>query len=248
MPEIVHQGKLAFSDVQTYGVTYPMKSSLKLSLLATSCLLVTSLPAQAYEAGDWVFRARLLSVNPDESSSTVRASGAGIAGSGVGVDSDTVPEIDFTYMLQRNWGLELILGTSRHDVNGTGSIAPLGNIIDAKVLPPTLTLQYHFAPSSNIRPYAGAGINYTYFYDESVTGGLDASGAKVNIDDSWGLALQAGVDIDMSKDWFFNIDVKYIDIDTTAHFSNTALGAGIPVAVDVDIDPWVIGIGFGTTF
>lgn len=225
-----------------------MNPSHKLSLLAASCLLATSLPAQAYEAGDWVFRARLITVNPDESSSTVRSSGAGIAGSGVGVNSDTVPEIDFTYMLQRNWGLELILGTSRHDVDGTGTINGLGNIIDSKVLPPTLTLQYHFAPSSNIRPYAGAGINYTYFYDEKVTGGLDAPGAKVKIDDSWGLALQAGVDIDINKDWFVNFDVKYIDINTTAHFKNTALGAGIPVAVDVDIDPWVFGIGFGTTF
>lgn len=225
-----------------------MKRSLALGCVAAAVLSATSLTAQAYEAGDWVFRARIITVSPDEESSTVRASGVGIAGSGVGVNDDTVPEIDFTYMLHRNWGLELILGTSQHDVDGSGVINGLGNIIDSKVLPPTLTLQYHFAPSSTIRPYAGVGINYTYFYDERVTGGLDAPGAKVDIDDSWGLAVQAGVDIDINKDWFFNVDVKYIDIDTTANFSNTALGAGVPVAVDVDIDPWVFGIGVGTTF
>jgi outer membrane protein len=219
-----------------------------MSCAAAALLSATSLPAQAYEAGDWVFRARLINVNPDDDSSAVSAAGVDIPGSGVSVDDDTVPEVDFTYMLHRNWGMELILGTSRHDVDGTGSINGLGNIIDSKVLPPTLTLQYHFLPSNNIRPYAGVGVNYTHFYDEKVKGGLDAPGADVDIDDSWGLALQAGVDIDINEDWFFNVDVKYIDIDTTADFSNTALGVGVPVSVDVDIDPWVFGIGIGTTF
>lgn len=225
-----------------------MKRSLVMSCAATVLLSATSLPAQAYEAGDWVFRARLINVNPDDDSSAVSAAGVPIAGSSVSVDDDTVPEVDFTYMLHRNWGLELILGTSRHDVDGSGTIAPLGNIIDSKVLPPTLTLQYHFLPSNNIRPYAGVGVNYTHFYDEEVKGGLDAPGADVDIDDSWGLALQAGVDIDINDDWFFNVDVKYIDIDTEADFSNTALGVGVPVSVDVDIDPWVFGVGIGTTF
>lgn len=223
-----------------------MKQTLAISCLAAAALAATSLPAQAYEAGDWVFRARLISVNPDEDSSAVAVNGTPIAGSGVSVNNDLVPEVDFTYMLNSHWGMELILGTSSHDVKGQGPvIGTLGNIIDSKVLPPTLTLQYHFSPSSNIRPYAGVGLNYTHFYDESVTGGLAQPGARVNIDDSWGLAAQAGVDVDVSKDWFVNFDVKYIDINTTAKFKNTTVGN---VAVDVDIDPWVFGIGIGTTF
>lgn len=226
-----------------------MKRSLTMSCMAAAVLAATSLPAQAYEAGDWVFRARIISVSPDESSSVVSINGAPQATTGVGVDSDTVPEIDFTYMLHRNWGLELILGTSHHNVSPNaplaGALGNNSNIIDAKVLPPTLTLQYHFAPSSNIRPYAGLGINYTHFYSEKVTGGLDQAGAEVDMDDSWGLAAQVGVDIDMNKDWFLNIDAKYIKIDTTADFSGTTVGNA---SVDVDIDPWVIGIGFGTTF
>lgn len=224
-----------------------MKHSHKLSFLAAVCMFATSLPAQAYEAGDWVVRARLISVSPDEDSSAISATAVpgAVAGSGVSVDNDVVPEVDFTYMLTSNWGLELILATSDHDASANGTLNVLGNIADAKVLPPTLTLQYHFAPSSNIRPYAGAGINYTHFYDEDVGGGLDAPGASVDFDDSWGLALQAGVDVDINKEWFVNFDVKYIDIDTEATFKNTTLGT---VTADVDIDPWVFGIGVGTTF
>jgi outer membrane protein len=216
-------------------------------LLTAASLLAGPAAVQAYEPGDWVVRGRIINVAPDEESSLVSVDNVPVAGSGVTVDDDTTLELDFTYMLNKHWGMELILGTSRHDVDGDGTLAGLGGIIDAKTLPPTLTLQYHFMPDNNIRPYAGLGINYTHFYDEEVTGGLDAPGAKVEMDDSWGLAAQAGVDIAINRDWFVNFDVKYIKIDTTAKFRNTAVGGGL-AEVDVDIDPWIIGIGIGTTF
>lgn len=203
--------------------------------------------ANAYEAGDWVVRGRVVNVNPDRSSSTIRVDGNSFAGSGVSVNDDTIPELDITYMINQNWGLELILGTSRHDVDGEGTLSSLGGIIDSKVLPPTLTLQYHFAPKSHYRPYVGVGLNYSIFYDERVTGGLNNPGDRVSIDSSTGLAAQAGIDIDITDNWFFNIDIKYIDIDTTAHFRNTAVGGG-RAAVDVNLDPVIFGIGIGTTF
>lgn len=219
-------------------------------VLAAATLLtlgLTSFSAAAYEAGDWVVRGRIIHVDTNEDTSTIRVDGASVAGSGVDVTSDTVPELDITYMWTPHWGTELILGTTQHTVDGSGTLNSLGGIIDTNVLPPTLTLQYHFKPNSDIRPYAGVGVNYTAFYDEKVTGGLDAPGAKVKIDNSWGLAFQAGVDVDINEDWFVNFDVKYIDIDTTAHFKNTAVGAG-RASVDVDLQPWVFGIGIGTTF
>ena len=223
-----------------------MKKHLSLALptLAAVCFGLPAIPAAA-DAGDWIVRGRIINVNPDDQSSTIRVGGAAVAGSGVSVNDDTVPELDFTYMLTDKLGLELILGTSQHDVYGEGTLAGLGHVIDADVLPPTLTLQYHFLPNNNIRPYAGLGVNYTLFYDEEVKGGLDAPNAKVSMDDSWGLAAQLGVDIDVSDDWFLNIDLKYIKLDTTAKFRNSTVGSA---AVDVDVDPWVFGIGFGKTF
>ncbi len=226
-----------------------MNNRFKPALAAATLLTLgaTSLPALAYEAGDWVVRGRIIHLNTNEDSSTIRVDNASVAGSGVTVDNDTVPELDITYMFTPHWGTELILGTTSNTVDGDGTLASLGGIINTKVLPPTLTLQYHFRPRATVRPYAGVGINYTYFYDEEVDGGLDTATAKVKIDSSWGLAAQAGVDIDINKDWFVNFDVKYIDIDTTAHFENTAVGGGI-ADVDVDLKPWVFGIGIGTTF
>jgi len=148
-------------------------------------------------------------------------------------------------MIDRNWGVELILAYTDHEISTTSGrdYSSLGNIIDAKVLPPTLTLQYHFAPDSNIRPYVGAGINYTHFFDEKTQGAVDGLTGSVDLQDSWGLAAQAGVDIDIDDTWFVNFDVKYIDIDTTAHLTGP-----VDIRVNVEVDPIVWGIGVGRTF
>ena len=218
-----------------------MKNSLKCALPAAIAMALglSALPAAAYEAGDWVVRGRIINVNPNDDSGEIKANGMPLAGTSgiVGVNDDTTLELDFTYMLDPHWGMELILATTKHKADAAGA-----TILDTRVLPPTLTLQYHFSPSSNIRPYAGVGLNYTHFYDEDAKN--VPSSVKADLDDSWGLAAQAGVDVDINKDWFVNFDVKYIDISTTAKLSD-----GIDtIKVDVDIDPWVFGIGIGRTF
>ena len=224
-------------------------TKLAIALLAATGISAIATPVMAYEAGDWLVRGRIVNVNPHESSGLLSAGTplAAIAGSGVTVDSDTIPELDITYMISPNWGAELILGYSSHDVNASGTASTLNQVIDAKALPPTLTLQYHFTPNSNIRPYVGAGLNYTYFFDEEVTGPLTvgAPNAEVKMDSSFGLAFQAGLDIDINDTWFVNLDVKYIDMDTTARFSNTIVGAA---QIDVDVNPIVWGLGIGRKF
>ena len=220
-------------------------------LIAIATLLVPALlplPALAYDAGDWLVRGRVINVNPNDSSGSLTLNGADTGMKGVKVDSDTVPELDITYMISPNWGVELILGYSEHTVKGENSWAALGDVIDTKVLPPTLTLQYHFRPNADIRPYVGAGVNYTYFFDEKVpsSSALSSPGDKVSLESSWGWALQAGVDVALNKDWFINMDVKYLDINTTASFKN--IMGNNTAKIDADIDPWVFGVGLGRRF
>lgn len=191
-------------------------------------------PAMAVQQGDWIVRAGAANVMPDDSSGQVGA----IAGSGVDVDDALGIFANVTYMIRNNIGLELLVATPfEHEITGTGSIAGLGKIAEVKHLPPTFSVQYHFAPTSNFRPYVGAGINYTTFFSEKAVGGTVTS---ISLDDSWGLAVQAGFDVDMAQNLFFNADVRYINIETTA---TTNVGN-----VDVDINPWVVSLGVGMRF
>jgi len=213
------------------------------AILAALGLTVIATPAISYEAGDIIVRGRIINVDPQDSSGKISVNGAKTT-SGVAVNSDTMPEVDFTYMIDKNWGVELILAYTDHDISTTsGGLSGLDNIISAKVLPPTLTLQYHFSPDSNIRPYVGAGINYTHFFDEKLTGPIKTLSDDIDLQDSWGLAAQAGVDIDIDDTWFVNLDVKYIDIDTTAHITD-----GADIRVNAEVDPIVWGIGIGRVF
>ena len=183
--------------------------------------LIAALPATAL-ADNWMMRVRAIDIVPDVSTSPTLA--------GLDVSSEWVPEIDFTYFVSPNIGVELILGTARHEVTlGGASLGKLNH------LPPTLTLQYHFQPTPTIKPYVGAGVNYTRFYNVDLAPGL-------SIDkNSFGGALQAGVDIAVTKNGYINLDVKKIWI-------NTDVKSGGAKLTTLDIDPMVWGIGYGFRF
>jgi outer membrane protein len=207
-------------------------------------MALSSQKASALDKGDWLFRFGVVSVSPNDDSGTV----TGIPGSAVGVDSDTGVGITFVYMLRQNVGIE-VLGALpfKHDITGAGTIAGLGKIAKTKQLPPTVSLQYHFSPTSNVRPYVGIGLNYTFFFDEETTASLNgALGGPTNIklDDSWGLALSGGVDIDINRQWYFNASVWNMDIGTTATLDT----GGTVRQVDVNIDPWAVFLGVGLRF
>lgn len=225
------------------------------TVLTTSILAATmfaSSTAMAVGKGDILVRSRIINISPNVSSGQiVDTSGAPFsAPSGIDVDSATTLDIDFTYMVSDHFGVELLLDlSSKHDITATGTLAGLGKIGEVSVLPPSLIAQYHFTPHSHIRPYAGAGINYTFFFNESttdsLTSGLGATTTSHKVDDTFSYLLQAGVDVDINQDWFVNFDAKYFFMDTTGTIS--ANGAEV-VKVDFDLDPLVIGVGIGTRF
>ncbi|EIJ43070.1 outer membrane protein W [Beggiatoa alba B18LD] len=223
-------------------------------LIAGSLGMIASAPALAIDQGDILVRGRIINISPDADSGDVYSSAVGgnVAGTSVDVDDAWTLDIDFTYMLTKYVGVELLLDlSSQHNVSSKGetlnTLAP-GDIIETRVLPPALILQYHLLPDGPVRPYAGFGFNYTYFFDEKVTSSLDnglGGVSGLSLDSSFGWVAQLGVDYDINENVFLNADVKYMDISTTAEFDSGALGH---VSTDVDINPWVIGFGVGTKF
>ncbi|MDR2220825.1 MAG: outer membrane beta-barrel protein [Methylobacillus sp.] len=235
---------------------------MKKTLLA---VLIASAFAPAFamaEEGDFVVRLRATHIQADEDSSlgkkTNNAWGGGAPnsvlnqGAELAVESNTIPEIDFSYYVTKNIALELILAVgTRHDVkihkNGNvGQLVPgKHNLGSVNALPPTLTVQWHFRPDQVFDPYVGAGINYTLFMDKKLK--LDAANAPIRIErDSWGPALQAGFDVNFKDGWLVNADVKKIWMNTDVKMN--VGGAGYRKIDDLDIDPWVISVGFGKKF
>jgi outer membrane protein len=217
---------------------------MKFVVAASVLAIAVATPASAQvEAGDVLVRARAILVSPTEDSGPVTP---GFPTGSVGVSDRAAPEVDFTYMVTDHIGAELILATTKHDISARGALSALGNVASTRVLPPTLTLQYHFAPKAHVRPYVGAGINYTTFYSADASRSLEAAIGKtdVSLKDSFGYALQAGIDVDLTPRVFLNFDVKYIDIDTTARLTT----GGAVNRVDVSIDPIVPAIGIGMRF
>lgn len=229
-----------------------MKKSLVVLALAA---MFSPLVAQA-EAGDWVVRARAVNISPNEDSDlgkTVNRNVASVMSNGaeLKVDSNTILEFDISYYITKNIAAELILATgSKHEVSVSkepGAVLPNQLLGSVDVLPPTLTVQWHFNPDQTIDPYVGAGINYTAFLDKRLDvrqGPLTGTDIKVERD-SWGYALQAGVDINLKDGWLINADIKYIDLDTDVKLRTAG---GWTKIDDLDINPWVFGIGVGKKF
>lgn len=235
-----------------------MKNTLIPALLAG----LTLLPAMQVKAeeGDWVVRLRAATISPNEDSklgTTVNELLGGTVmspGAELSVSDNTIPEIDISYYFTKNLAAELILAVgTEHNVRITDDmLTTIGNQPLGKVdlLPPTLTMQWHFNPDELFDPYVGAGINYSFMLDRYARGSRGAiNGNKIKIDrDSWGYALQAGIDINLKDNWMINADLKYVGIDTDVELRGAATGNVWRKVDSLDIDPWVIGIGIGKRF
>jgi outer membrane protein len=198
-----------------------------MAVLAAVSLAPLAPVAAADDSGDWLVRARALNLQSANKDST---------GLDLSVNDKTCPEVDITYFFSPNLAAELILTyPQKHDIRAGGST--IGSL---KHLPPTLTLQYHFTGMS-FRPYVGAGLNYTRFssvaFAPAVVTALDPSIDK----NSFGLALQVGVDFPVGGGWLLNLDVKKVQIQTDVFSAGTKAGT-------FKVDPLLVSVGFGKRF
>ncbi len=190
---------------------------------AVGMLVVGSVAAQE---SPWLVRARAVNLNMANKDTT---------GLGLTVNDKTIGEVDVSYFLNKNVAAELILSLPQNQgvySNGTS----IGNF---KHLPPTLTLQYHFTDLNGFKPYVGAGVNYT-----KITGtNLSVTGLNpVTLDtNSFGAALQVGLDVPLTKQVSLNFDVKKVYIKTDVYSNGAKAGA-------LKLDPVLVGVGVGYRF
>ena len=241
-----------------------MSFKFKLGALAIGVMAATS--AQAYQAGDIIFRTGAVTVDPNESSSNVSLNVDPTLAQQeweVGVDSDTQLGLSGTWMMTDHFALSLLAATPfEHDLYGSGSLPKSADLGSTKHLPPTLTVQYYpLNDSYMIQPYVGVGVNYTIFFEEKTSETLNGAinnhlgvnavdSTEMELDDSFGLAAEIGVDIRLNDQFGINAGVWWADIDTTAEIDAfDAAGTKLGTAkVDVEIDPMVYMVGFTYNF
>ena len=178
--------------------------------------------AQQAKEGPWMVRARAVQLTSANNDGT---------GLGLTVNNKWIPEVDVSYFVNKNVAVELILTVpQKHTLYSKGTA--IGNLSH---LPPTLLAQYHF-DAQGFKPYVGAGINYTRFSSVNVLGG--AADVDKN---SFGAALQVGVDIPLSGNMYLNLDLKKVYIGTKVSAGGANLGT-------FKVDPVLFGMGVGWRF
>ena len=209
-------------------------------LLLAVCLgAMTTLPSVSYTQESksalegLLIRGRGIAVIPHESADI------SAIGGDVDISVSYVPEIDLSWFFTKNIAVELIAAITPHDVDATGTALGKVDLGNVWLLPPTVLLQYHHPLENGFKPYVGAGINYTFFLHEDAPGGTVTD---IDYETSFGWALQFGVDYMLDKHWLINLDVKKLFLNTDVSINNGAIRA------DVDIDPWIVGVGIGYRF
>lgn len=219
------------------------------SIVMLMSMGLASSMAYAHHANEIIVRGGPVYVHPKDSSDHVKIDGTK-SDLKAKADKDTQLGLNFQYMVTDNLGIELLAATPfSHRVklgggNSTGLAgAHLGKI---KHLPPTLSAVFYPLDSSyEFQPYVGLGVNYTFFFDEKLSGEAKKAGFHgLDLDNSWGWAAQVGADYSLDENWLINAQVRYIDIETKAktHLGNTK------VTAKYDLDPWVVMLGVGYKF
>lgn len=194
---------------------------MKLKNIALALVAATATTAAvAAPAGTWTIGAGAAYVDPKSN-----------PGLGLSVDEDVRPSVTFEYFPVKNVGIELLAAHPfKHDIESKGE--KVGSV---KLLPPTLSLQYHFDNGSKVVPFIGAAVNYTTFFKERL------AVSDLELKDNWGAAGHVGVDFKLTDRDAVRLDARYIDLKTDVKIDGANKG-------ELDLSPWVYGVSFVKSF
>ncbi|MGE3610388.1 MAG: OmpW family protein [Bacteriovoracaceae bacterium] len=178
-------------------------------------------------------RMRSITVMPSEKGTPTRVGGD------VKLSDATVPELDFTYFFNDHFAAELILASTQHRAAANKTSLNNLDLGEVSLLPPILLAQYHHT-MGKWKPYIGAGLNYTIFYN--IEPGVARS---VHYKNSMGYAWQVGTDYEFLPNTYINFDIKKLYVSTDVEVNTYSNGT---VKADVDINPWIVGLGLGYRF
>jgi outer membrane protein len=130
-----------------------------------------------------------------------------------------------------------------------GSVPYNGQVVSsARWIAPTLLLEYNFLDATApLRPFIGAGINYTTFYDrDSTAAGNAATGGptKLSSTASVGPAVTAGLTYRISERWHAHASYSFSQVKTNL----TADTDGVLRTTHINFGPQALIVSVGYSF
>jgi outer membrane protein len=155
-------------------------------------------------------------------------------GTKLNVEVDDAWSLVFTvgYMFDEHWALELLgSGPFQHDINVRG----IGKVGETKLLPPTVSALYYFNPGGKVKPYLGAGVNFTEFYGEKPS--------DLHLKGSIGPAAAGGIDYLFDRHWSATVDLRYAYVRTDVRANGSSYNYG-----SLQLNPVVVSLMVGYRF
>jgi outer membrane protein len=225
-----------------------MKKLLVSALLGTIATIAAT-PAYAGSTdGKVQIKVLATGVLPDGKITALENNTIGLpAGSQTSATDNVVPTLAVEYFASENVSIETICCLTQHRVGGEGAIAGATVLDHVLILPATVTLKYHFN-AGGIKPYLGVGPSVFFYIDEKPAATTQALGGRsVKLDNHFGVALQAGVDIPINDKGFgISFDAKKYFMSTRLHVFNA--GGAEVLTTKHKLDPWVISGGVAYRF
>ena len=199
--------------------------SLALAMATVASLAPMTSQAQSSSESPWMVRVRAVDLLWQNGQTNA------LKTLDIKAQNQVIPEFDITYFFTKNIATELVL-TYPQNINIDKGSTNVGKI---KALPPSLLLQYHFTDLGALKPYVGAGVNYTIFSNRQNFPGLSNT---VTVDSSsLGFVGQVGADYMFDKNWGMNVDLKYATMSTNVtEVGGASLGK-------LTLNPWMPAVG-----
>jgi len=200
-------------------------------LVLTSLALAAAFAASSASAEGFSATLGYTNVDPKSNNGT-------LAGARASVNDDWSLTGSVAYAFNDNFSVELWSGLAKfeHEVTLEG----LGTIASVEHRPTTLSLNYHFAPGSKVRPYVGLGYGWVNVSGERTLGAL--AGLGIDGSNSNGISYGGGVDFFVTDNFFIRADVRKLDFDTDVTVE-TLGNVGT-----ANVDPIVYGLSAGLSF
>lgn len=223
--------------------------------------------ASAQQAGDWVIGAGWMRFVPQEESQPLRLTAPvmrPMPGSGARLSNANTLGLTATYYFTQNWGVETVLGIPpRFKLYGTGTLAGVGEVGEARQWSPAVLARYHFGTSeSTWRPFVGLGATYVRYSDIELTQGVQnylgnalrrpalSTATTAELKNSFAPVINAGITYQINRNWGLSFSVSYIRLKTEATLTTRTL-TGLPVATsktELKLNPIVTLLSATYTF